>query len=60
LGEEKGSKKSAAKICPECGADVSGIDVKAHRDGHYGVIPPNPDQFPDARKRYNALTALID
>jgi len=46
------------KMCPECGADVTNIDIIAHRNGHYGLIPPNPDQFPEARSRYNILTAM--
>ena len=58
MGEKEKPKKSAPKICPECGRDVSGVDVFAHRDGHWGSIPPNPDRFPDARKRYDALTEL--
>lgn len=58
MGEEKSSKKSAPKICPECGRDVSGIDIKGHRDGHWGRIPPDPRLFPEAAERYAALTEM--
>ena len=58
MGEKEKPKKSAPKICSECGADVSGIDVLAHRDGHWGSIAPDPRLFPEAAKRYDALTRL--
>lgn len=46
------------KICPECGEDISNIDVLGHRDGHWGRIPPDPRLHPEAAKRYEILTAL--
>jgi len=46
------------KICPECGEDVSGQDILAHRNGHWGTVPPDPRLYPDAAKRYDVLTKL--
>jgi len=56
---EKGNpKEPAPKICPECGEDLSKVDVLDHRDGHWGKIQPDPRLFPDAAKRWEILTEL--
>ncbi|MDH5199604.1 MAG: hypothetical protein OEW93_01850 [Candidatus Bathyarchaeota archaeon] len=58
MPDEKPAKSAGPKICPECGVDLSGRDVKAHTRTHYGEVEPDPRLYPDASKRYKILAKL--
>jgi len=60
MPEKSNPKGPEPKICPECGEDITAVDILAHRDGHWGKTPPDPRLFPDAAKRFDALTALAE
>jgi len=53
--KRKNPRKAQRRSVPNVG-----LTSPAHRNGHWGLIAPNPDQFPDARKRYDALTRLAE
>ena len=49
---------SKSKICPECGMDLSNIDIDAHARRHWGEVAPSPRKFKEAARRYKALMRL--
>ena len=42
-------------LCPECGADLSQQDVKAHALSHWNENIPDYPQYAEARKRQKVL-----
>ena len=46
------------KICPECGEDVTDIDIDAHARQHWGEKAPDPRKFKEASRRYKVLMRL--
>jgi hypothetical protein len=44
--------------CPECGVDLAGMDPVKHAISHWGERVPDPQKYPEAAKRYNALIQL--
>lgn len=56
---EPGSK-TPEKICPECGRDLTDVDIEAHTKQHYGDIEPNPRKFKDAAKRWKILMKMAE
>lgn len=45
--------------CPECGRDLTDVDVLAHRDEHWGDECPDPRHYKEAARRYGLLTEMI-
>jgi len=43
------------KGCPECGIDLTGIDVKAHALYHWVESIPDLPEYREARKRQSQL-----
>jgi len=43
------------KKCPECGIDLTGIDLKAHALYHWPESIPDIPEYQEARKRQKQL-----
>ena len=46
------------KNCPECGQDVTDVDIDVHAKIHWGEVAPDPRKFPEAARRHKALMRL--
>lgn len=49
------SEEASSDACPECGADLSQRDRRAHSIKHYGEEPVDARKFPDAAKRQDQI-----
>jgi len=56
-GEETTPGKGRA-ICPECGEDLTGRDIDAHKITHFGLVEPDARLYKEAAKRYQQLTKM--
>lgn len=47
------------RLCPECGLDLSGVNIGAHLRGHWD-LEPHPIQHREAHRRYHLLLAWAE
>jgi hypothetical protein len=55
----EGEPPEDAIICPECGRDITSLDVKAHQRIHYGDTAPDPRHYKQAAARWDELEAHV-
>ena len=58
MPEPRTAPLKPVKLCPECGLDVSQVDIDVHARRHWGEVKPDPRKFPEAARRYKALMKL--
>ncbi len=46
-------------LCPECGVDLSRLDVSAHRDGHWNDAAFKRGLVDDAAIRHKMMTDFV-